>query len=906
MNLRTLLIPLIVVALALSLVPATRADISSSAVLFLRIAPGARAAGMGEAFVAIADDATATHWNPAGLGAYPLADTWAETDIPARLRPIVDLAAVRTGGGSTFKSYDVWAVTSQGLARFDQKRWHTGDAFNTRTDQTLDQLARTYLGIDNDSLAAAMSALVAAENSPRPKDAVSDFRDSVLAHVPDSYDQAEELTRFLDSLVSAYDLALIDWDRFKRAEELYRDGMKDGELDREETERIFFAVEKSRNRYIPEEITIPYAMNVGGAIRGIVGVDKTLLVASDRGLVTFNGRRWRTIGVTEGLPSTNITALYGTTTEAFIGTDSGIARFTGVGIGTMPGQAPAGTVQAIGGTSANSLWAVIDGDLWHLDGTEWRNGTSYTVALDDTPESIARRFAVYGTQAEIDGYMEKMKEMKQPVALRLSDMMAQNAATAETDTTEADTTRSDTTQADTAAAAQPAAPDVSGETLDMQNLNPGEDIRVPYLHQIKGEVYSIHERGNELFIGTEYGLLRFDNNTWSLPGWKTQTVSEGQTIDSVLSERQVYSAGSDANSYREAFLVVNGLDEGELEAGDEVLVYANPAATPIHEIVTHNTVTYFASEVGLFQLSDGEFSRNNLKGLGRSSMKGVSVVASEPWFNTDRKVVLRASGRPSISTMYVKWLPELADDLYYLFFSGTSPVSGVGTLGGSVTFISYGTIQRTGEAGTELGTFESFDIAFTGSFGTSLTNSLKGGISAKVIYSKLSDQGAGQEQGTGTSTGFAVDLGILYEVNPKLHIGAAVTNLGPKMAYINAEQADDLPRNLSVGFAYKLFESDYYHFLVTGEANKLLVGLDDGISTEVEQTIFNGGGEFSYADIFAVRAGYIYDQEGQVKNLTLGAGLRPADLLRFDFSYIPSNTASALANTLRVSLSLQP
>jgi hypothetical protein len=40
---------------------------ASSGVLFLLIAPGARPGGMGESFVSIADDATATYWNPAGM-----------------------------------------------------------------------------------------------------------------------------------------------------------------------------------------------------------------------------------------------------------------------------------------------------------------------------------------------------------------------------------------------------------------------------------------------------------------------------------------------------------------------------------------------------------------------------------------------------------------------------------------------------------------------------------------------------------------------------------------------------------------------------------------------------------------------------------------------------------------------
>ena len=73
------------------------ADISNAAVLYLRIAPGARAAGMGEAYVAISDDATATHWNPAGLGAYPLADSWIEATIPEEYRPLTGIAAVKSG-----------------------------------------------------------------------------------------------------------------------------------------------------------------------------------------------------------------------------------------------------------------------------------------------------------------------------------------------------------------------------------------------------------------------------------------------------------------------------------------------------------------------------------------------------------------------------------------------------------------------------------------------------------------------------------------------------------------------------------------------------------------------------------------------------------------------------------------
>jgi hypothetical protein len=57
-----------IVAVCLIALPASLqgASVSQATLLFLKIAPGARPSGMGEAFVAIADDASATWWNPAG------------------------------------------------------------------------------------------------------------------------------------------------------------------------------------------------------------------------------------------------------------------------------------------------------------------------------------------------------------------------------------------------------------------------------------------------------------------------------------------------------------------------------------------------------------------------------------------------------------------------------------------------------------------------------------------------------------------------------------------------------------------------------------------------------------------------------------------------------------------------
>ncbi|MDH4155915.1 MAG: PorV/PorQ family protein, partial [candidate division Zixibacteria bacterium] len=327
----------------------------------------------------------------------------------------------------------------------------------------------------------------------------------------------------------------------------------------------------------------------------------------------------------------------------------------------------------------------------------------------------------------------------------------------------------------------------------------------------------------------------------------------------------------------------------------------------VNNIDARSDRVYLATDGGVVEYDGREWRRVEVGGMERTNTLSVMVIDGELWLANDRKVVTGVSGQKELAFMHVKWLPELADDLYYEFLSFVNDFKGWGTLGGNVTFISYGTFSRTAEDSPEVvGEFDSFDIAFTLSYGTSLTRKLKGGVSAKFIYSRLADLGAGEELGQGTSSGFAVDFGLLYKMTDRLNWGLAITNIGPKMAYIDAAQADDLPRNFAFGFAYKLFRSDYYHVLVTSEINKILVGLDDGFSEELKQLIINSGVEFLYADIFALRSGYIYDEEGNVKTLTLGVGLTLLSKFKFDFAYIPSNSSSALANTLRVSIAVIP
>src|SRR4030066_860673 len=100
-----------------------KASTSQSAVLFWRIAAGARATGMGESFVSVADDATATHWNPAGLGKYPLHSEWYEYRLPQKVT-LKQIALLKNDvPDNNYARFDIWGITDTDLFHWDGSQW---------------------------------------------------------------------------------------------------------------------------------------------------------------------------------------------------------------------------------------------------------------------------------------------------------------------------------------------------------------------------------------------------------------------------------------------------------------------------------------------------------------------------------------------------------------------------------------------------------------------------------------------------------------------------------------------------------------------------------------------------------------------------------------------------------------
>nr|MBN2276739.1 PorV/PorQ family protein [candidate division Zixibacteria bacterium] len=921
------LIGLLIVVMALTVMGAdSYAQISSAAVLFLRIAAGARAAGMGEAYVAIADDATATHWNPAGLGQYPLSSRWDEILISEEYLPIRDMT-LYSGDGSAnqYSDFAIWMLTSQGLVKYEKGNWINRDIISTTADQSVESILRNYAGIygetDSDSLKALFDIIGQVNNLNSP-DVIDSLEVRVMAGIAEDYKSREDLVNAFVALKEAYNQCLIDWEKFLEAQERANKGLKDSTLNETEADRILFAVEKARRNYLPSEIVIPFSVNRMGGLNDLAADEDYLYLAAENGLYRYNGANWQHFGINDGLPMLNIGRLSIYDSRVFMATDTGVVVYFG-GAFTHYGPEqglPQLPVSAITATGNNKAWAVVDNDLFQYDGTIWRNYAELQSTGEHSAESIYEIMKIYDTPAEKELFMTRFKALNPWLGdtPESPPMMPGGSV----DELQGKIDSMGVLKAYRDSQMKSSAPESEGES----ELT----IKIPYTSGLKTVVrdMEVDSYGN-LWLGTDQGVMMFSGRKWRRFGYRRYTPEKDIAVFE-LALGKVRGDSSRAELLADNIREVNDLKSETIAAGQAILLYANPAGARVNDILVHGNKVVFATSSGAI-FFDSYWDRYNARDLGYSNVNEVFERDGNLWFLTRDRIEINAAAKSEITLMHVNWLPELASDIYYEFLGYTQNIEGWGTVGANITFLSYGNITRTSETGAVEGEFSAFDIAFTLSYGVPLTQTLSGGISAKIIYSHLSELGAGREKGSGTSTGLALDLGLLYKIDPRLSLGIALTNLGPDISYIDVSQSDPLPRNLAVGVAWKMIQSNYNEVLFTVEANKSLAERDKtiledfrdvfanpqdglmgliinpftagGLTDNFKGVIINGGVEYKYASFFTLRAGYIHDEEGEVKTLTLGAGLS-YNMFGFDFAYIPSSGDVPLANTMRFSLSV--
>jgi hypothetical protein len=278
-----------------------------------------------------------------------------------------------------------------------------------------------------------------------------------------------------------------------------------------------------------------------------------------------------------------------------------------------------------------------------------------------------------------------------------------------------------------------------------------------------------------------------------------------------------------------------------------------------------------------------------------------------------------------VTLTHANWLPQFGlSDLFYEYLNYRNSIESLGgTIGGSVTYLNLGSFVRTNALGQEEGEFKAFEFAVTLGYSTKVFEDLGLGVNVRFIHSALSPRGAGTEQASGKASTVSFDVALMHKTSLfdlPLSLGLNLSNIGPKVTYINRAQADPLPTQLRIGMGLKIFEDEYNSLTYSLDFSRLLVRRRaDGTSDGLPKAFFTAwgdgsglkkinaatGAEYWYGSprLIALRFGRFFEDPkyGNRNFWTFGAGLR-YDIFGFDFSYISAAEGHPLSDTIRFSL----
>lgn len=306
---------------------------------------------------------------------------------------------------------------------------------------------------------------------------------------------------------------------------------------------------------------------------------------------------------------------------------------------------------------------------------------------------------------------------------------------------------------------------------------------------------------------------------------------------------------------------------------------------------------------------------------------------------------------------YTPWLRQLVPDINMLYLSGYTQLDKMSAFGGSLRYFTLGNITFTDQTGNTIGQFKPNEFAINFVYSRKLSDNFSGGVSAKYINSNLTNGITANGTATKAGQAFAVDLSGYYnnddvkifDRDGSFAFGVVISNIGNKISYTDNVEKDFLPMNLRIGQATTIKFDDYNKLTFALDLNKLLVPTPPiyardssgsripdgsggyviekgknpntsvpnaiiqsfydapvGFKEELREINLSPGLEYWYNDLLAFRTGYFYEHytKGNRQYLTFGLGVRFM-ALGIDASYLISTTQrNPLANTLRISLTL--
>lgn len=339
-------------------------------------------------------------------------------------------------------------------------------------------------------------------------------------------------------------------------------------------------------------------------------------------------------------------------------------------------------------------------------------------------------------------------------------------------------------------------------------------------------------------------------------------------------------------------------------------------------------------------------------GMGDAGVATPGDINAIHW-NASKLAFMERKG--GISVSYTPWLRALVPDVSLSYLSFYTKLNTRSTIGGSLRYFSLGEIQFTDKEGASLGNYNPNELAVDLAYAQKLSDHFSVGIAFRYIYSNLAGGANLSSSPIKPGNSFAGDITAYYNNKTRYKtykinygVGGAITNIGSKITYTDAQQENFIPINLriggygnveidkynTIGFALDfnkllvptppiyqydangqlIYNSDGSPAIASGKDNKnvpivqgMIQSFSDapgGFKEELQEITIGGGLEYWYDKQFALRTGYFYESpnKGNRQYLTMGAGLR-YNVFGLDMSYLISfQQRNPLDNTLRFTL----
>lgn len=341
---------------------------------------------------------------------------------------------------------------------------------------------------------------------------------------------------------------------------------------------------------------------------------------------------------------------------------------------------------------------------------------------------------------------------------------------------------------------------------------------------------------------------------------------------------------------------------------------------------------------------------------------GVATSADVNSFHWNTAKLSFSKEKSEFGVSYSPWLRQLVDDIHLSYLSGYTKIGRNHAVGGSLRYFSLGNISFTDALGNPIRDFSPNEFEVLGGYAFQLSERNAIGFNAKFVYSNLTGGINVGSAGSKAGLAGAVDLSYAYvnedvrlgNLNSTLSFGAAISNIGNKIAYTTDARRDFLPTNLRLGTCLNMHFDKYNSLAVTVDFNKLLVptppeydndgnilsGMDPDVGVvtgilhsfydapgilvtnadsttssikknsrfgeEMREINIGGGIEYWYSKTLAVRLGYFHEHssKGARQYLTFGAGVYYS-VFGIDVSYLAAARTNPLANTVRFSLNFK-